>query len=213
MKRDRKTVTIVLYIVWAAIFIMRIATWTFWQIGIWLIMALLALIIKDILLYTVHLQPMKTITHDTDKARQEPKNKLHYYLLANRVYIFPLVLVIYLIYLLIKQTHVWNLHNNIFYQIIDENVFLALVIISWILTVFQEEADKKYQHIETSLWSTYKYIALTIVLSLLWTYIIYTQTIQIGWIGYLISGIAGLLIFLIGVMVIEDTWFHINHYS
>ena len=197
--------TIVLYAIWIAIVIMRLSLGTFQYIALWLILAFVALVIKDILVYFVDLKPTSKITYiGTRKQETGIRGKLYYYLLMNRVYVFPVVLVMYLTYLLIKQTHLWNLQDTIFYQITNENVLLVIVIISWIFTVWKEDQDKKYQKIVTSMNSTYVSLALSIVLSLLWTYIIYEQTMSLWWISYFISSIAGILIFLIGVMIIEE---------
>ncbi len=197
--------TIVLYAIWIAIVIMRLSLGTFQYVALWLILFFVALVIKDILVYFVDLKPTSKITYvGIENWNLKIKDKLYRYLLINRVYVFPVVLVIYLSYLLIKQTHLWNLQDNIFYQIINENLLLVVVIISWIFTVWKEDQDKKYQKIVQSMNSTYVSLALSIVLSLLWTYIIYGQTIALGWISYFISSIAGILIFLIGVMIIEE---------
>jgi len=209
--------TLLFYVIWLVIVIMRVSLGTFQDVALWLILVLVALVIKDVLLYFVILKPSKKITYigigewgmengewRMGNGKWGMSGRLYRYLLMNRVYVFPAVLVIYLIYLLIKQTHLWNLENNIFYQIINENVLLGIVIVSWILTVWKEDKDKKYQKITQSMSSTYISLALSIFLSLLWTYIIYGQTIALGRISYCISSIAGILIFLIGVMIIEE---------
>lgn len=183
---------------------MRISLGTFDVIWFWLILVLVILVIKDTLLYMVDIQATKTTKYDMSKLKTDKKNRLYYYLLQNRVYIFPVILSIYLLYLLIKQTHLWNLHNNIFYQILNENILLWAVIISGILTVWKEEKDKHYQIIQQSFTQTYKHIWLSLLLSLLWVYIIYIQVASLWWISYIISGIAGILIFLIGILIIEE---------
>ncbi|MEI6775119.1 MAG: hypothetical protein WCL18_10540 [bacterium] len=117
---------------------MRLSLGTFQYVALWLILALVALVIKDVLLYFVVLKPTAKIMYSgignwklgNGKRESGIWGRIYYYLLVNRVYVFPAVLVLYLIFLLIKQTHLWNLHNNIFYQIINENVLLAMVIVS-----------------------------------------------------------------------------------
>ncbi|MCX6823391.1 MAG: hypothetical protein NTX91_05400 [candidate division SR1 bacterium] len=208
MKRNKKTISIVLYVIWLIILLMRIATRSFADVGLYLILALDVLIIKDVLLYLVKLKPTKKIgigNLESGTGKQELKiGRLHRYLLYNRAYIFPVVLVMYLIYLLIKQTHVWNMQNTIPYLIINESVLLGIVIISGILTIWKEDKDKQYQVVSESMRSTYISIGLSIFLSLLGTYIIYGQIMQLGRIAYIISAIAGVLIFLIGVMIVEE---------
>ena len=203
MKRNKKTISIALYIIWLIILLMRIATRSFADVWLYLILALDVLIIKDVLIYLVKLKPTTKIRIKNEELRI--KNwRLHRYLLYNRAYIFPVVLVIYLIYLLIKQTHVWNMQNAITYLIINENVLLGIVLVSGILTIWKEDKDKQYQEVKESMRSTYISIWLSIFLSLLGTYIIYGQIIQLGRIAYIISAIAGVLIFLIGVMIVEE---------
>ena len=208
MKLKNTSLTILLYIIWLIILIMRISFWTFEQVWLWLILVFIILVIKDTLLYMVDIKPTKKISYDRNKIK---KGWLYYYLLINRVYVFPFFLALYLIYLLIKQTHVYNLNNNIFYLILNENFLLAIVIISGILTIRHEWADKKYQKKSTSLWSTYLHIGLSIILSLLGVYIILWQVVILGWIGYVISGIAGILIFLIWILIIEEDDEEVNN--
>lgn len=203
MKRNKKTMSITLYIIWLIILLMRIATRSFVDVWLYLVMALLVLIIKDILLYLVVLKPTKKIGIRKQKLEIGDGN-VHRYLLYNRTYIFPAVLVIYLIYVLIKQTHLWNMQNAIPYLIINESVLLGIVIVSGIFTIWKEDKDKQYQEVKESMRSTYISIGLSIFLSLLGTYIIYGQIIQLGWIAYIMSAIAGVLIFLIGIMIVQD---------
>jgi hypothetical protein len=208
MKLKNTSLTILLYIIWLIILIMRISLHSFEEVWLWLILVFVILAIKDVLIYMVDIKPTKKISYDRNKIK---KGWLYYYLLINRVYIFPFFLALYLIYLLIKQTHVYNLNNNIFYLILNENFLLAIVIISGILTIRHEWADKKYQKKSTSLWSTYLHIGLSIILSLLGVYIILWQVVILGWIGYVISGIAGILIFLIWILIIEEDDEEVNN--
>jgi len=197
--------TIFLYIIWLIIVIFRVILGSFEEVWLWIVLAFNILVIKDVLLYMVDIKANKKISYDRKKIK---KSGLYYYLILNRVYVFPVLLTIYLIFLLIKQTHVFNLQNNIFYLILNENILLAWVIITWILTVFKDEKDKQYQITKDSLSSTYVHLGLSILLSLLGTFIILWQTITLGWIAYLISGIAGILIFLIGILIIEEDETH-----
>lgn len=204
MKITKYSTTIWLYALWLVIVIMRISLGTFDLVGFRLIFILVILVIKDILLYMVDFKATEVRTYDFARLKHEKKSRFYYYLLRNRVYIFPILLTIYLLYLLVKQTQLWNLNNSIFYHILNENVLLTLVIISWIFTVFKEEKDKTYQIIKHSMTNTYLHIWLSVVLSLLAVYIVYIQVASLGRISYPISGISGILIFLIGVMIIQD---------
>jgi hypothetical protein len=204
MKIKNTSLTLGLYVIRLIIVIMRISLGTFDVIWFRLILVLVLLVIKDVLLYMVDCKATSKETYDRDSIKHDKKNRMYYYVLKNRVYVFPVVLSIYLIYLLIKQTHLWNLHNNIFYEIINENFLLVLVILSGILTIFKEDKDTHYKRVTQSMTQTYTHIWLSIFLSLLGTYILYGQVMQLWWISYIISGIVGILIFLIGILIIED---------
>ena len=111
---------------------MRIALGSFEQVGIWLVLAGVCLVIKDVMLYLFTPLPTQNTTYDLSKVKRgsNVRDNLYYYLLINRVYIFPTILVIYLGHLLITQTHVRNLHYSILYQIINENALLIILLIS-----------------------------------------------------------------------------------
>ena len=198
--------TIFLYLVRAIIVIMRIVLGSFEQVGVWLILAGVCLVIKDILLYLFTPLPTQTSTYDLSKVKRGSKvrDTLYYYILLNRVYIFPTILVVYLGHLLITQTHVRNLHYSILYQIINENALLIMLLISWVFTTIQTTKDQAYQKDLRSMKATYTNIGLTILLALVWTYIICGQIMHLGWIGYVLSGMAGVLIFLVGFMITEE---------
>ena len=198
--------TIFLYLVRAIIVIMRIALGSFEQVGIWLVLAGVCLVIKDVMLYLFTPLPTQNTTYDLSKVKRgsNVRDNLYYYLLINRVYIFPTILVIYLGHLLITQTHVRNLHYSILYQIINENALLIILLISWVLTTMQTNKDQTYQIIRTSMKATYTNIGLTILLALVWTYIICGQIVHLGWISYVLSGMAGVLIFLVGLIITEE---------
>ena len=185
-------------------------SYIFYKVGIikdcsiYLIILLLVFFIKDILKYfyefnTIAVEKVNYFKLFTNKT---VKN-IELFLVLNRNIVFPSLLVIYMIYLLIKQTHLWWLQKYISnVNELQQNILLWVVIISGILTVFKEDIDKKY--LEKKHVYPWFHIILTIVLSVLWTYIIFNQVVKLWNLAYVISLISGLLIFLVWISILED---------
>lgn len=100
--------------------------------------------------------------------------------------IFQMLLVLYLVLLLIEQ--VWQYSVSMY---INLNYLLILVIIAGILSVFTKQKRKKKEPIT---WKDHAYI---IILSITGIIIIFIKTQELGWLSYVISIIAGILIFLL----------------
>ena len=79
--------SIALYILRIIIVVMRISLGTFDVIGLGAVLLLVALIIKDILLYGVEIKATKVTSYDLHKASTHTKQDR--YLLSNKIYIFP----------------------------------------------------------------------------------------------------------------------------
>ena len=195
-----------IYLFWIVLFV-----WTYSFIEtswLWIVLGSITTLIIHIFVSGFTITPSEKITTDLDAVDKDIKDhkihKFYYYLILNRTYIFPALLVVYLLYLLIKQTSLRNLDHSIFFALINETTLLVLVLLSWIGTIVWEDKDKQYQKIIQSKRSTYGTLWLTTLLSLLWWYIIYLQTQSIGAISVPISGISGILIFLIWVLILED---------
>ncbi len=166
------------------------------------------LIIKDILIHFYEKKEIQTIKNDKKKLFNDYNKKKisSFYLISflNRNYFFSIILVIYLIYLLIWQTHIFWLDKITLFKLINQNILLWVTIFSWILTISNEKQDKNYQIIEKNTKSINKSIILTIFLSTLWTYIILDQTIKLWLLSYAISIISWILIFLIWMSILDD---------
>lgn len=70
--------------------------------------------------------------------------------------------------------------------------------------MYQEDKDKKFETTRMSMEASYAYYALSVILWLLSTYIIYGQTNDLDTIWSIISVIAGVLVFLVGVLLMEE---------
>lgn len=195
-----------IYLLWIVLFV---SVYQYVEnIGLTIVLGFIVSVIIHIFWAGLEIKASKKTITNLDAIEQDIKeNKLHkiyYYLIINRSYIFPILLVVYLIYLLIKQTQIRNLHHTLFFVLLRENLLLILVLISGITTIFKENKDKIYQKEILSKKSSYISLWLSVILSILGWYIIYIQTINIWAISIAISSIAWVLIFLIWVLIIEE---------
>jgi hypothetical protein len=108
-------------------------------------------------------------------------------------YLFQSLLIGYLFLLLIEQ--IWSRSVSVYLNL---NYILMIVIICGILDVFSEHKKQKY---EKPSWKDYTYIVL---LGLGGFIIIKLKTAQLGWLSGLISIIAGILIILLSLLVLEE---------
>jgi len=109
-------------------------------------------------------------------------------------HLFQYLLVVYLVLLLLEQ-----LFTAFVSQYINLNYLLLIVIIVGILDVFSEhpiQANNKQPKK-----SDYIFI---LILGILGTAIIKFKTSELGWLSWLISIIAGILIILLSILVLED---------
>lgn len=108
-------------------------------------------------------------------------------------YLFQSLLVGYLILLLIEQ--IWTGSVSFYLNL---NYLLVIVIIAGILDVFSEH---KEQECKKPAIKDYVYISL---LGIAGFVIIKFKTAQLGWLSWLISIIAGILIILLSLLVLEE---------
>lgn len=108
-------------------------------------------------------------------------------------HIFQMLLVLYLILLLVEQ--IWQYSVSMYLNL---NYLLIIVIIAGIFSVFTKQKPKKKEPIT---WKDYIYITL---LSIAGFIIIFIKTQELGWLSYIISIIAGILIFLLSCLVLEE---------
>ncbi len=107
--------------------------------------------------------------------------------------LFQTFLVTYLLLLLIEQ--IWANSVSLYLNL---NYILIIVIVFGIGSVFTKQEEKKQEPV-TEL--DYIYISL---LSIIGTIIIFIKTKELGYLSYLISIIAGILIFLLSYLVLND---------
>ena len=117
--------------------------------------------------------------------------KGHYASLVN--YTFQILLVTYLVLLLIEQ--IWTGIVSVYLNL---NYLLIIVIIVGILDVFSEHLPIKDK--KTSI-KDYVFIS---ILGILGFIIIKYKTAELGWLSWIISIIAGILIILLSILVLED---------
>ena len=117
--------------------------------------------------------------------------KSHNASLVNHV--FQTLLVTYLILLLLEQ--IWTGIVSVYLNL---NYLLIIVIIAGILDVFSEHPKPKKEKVRKL---DYAFI---IVLGILGFAIIKFKTGDLGWLSWLISIIAGILITLLSLLVLED---------
>ncbi|MDO8517443.1 MAG: hypothetical protein Q7S33_04955 [Nanoarchaeota archaeon] len=108
-------------------------------------------------------------------------------------YLFQSLLVAYLILLLIEQ--IWPTTVSLY---VNLNYLLIAVIVSGILDVFSYHEIQKYKKPN---WKDYSLISILGVLGFI---VIKYKTIELGWLSWLISIIAGILIILLSILVLEE---------
>ncbi len=117
--------------------------------------------------------------------------KGHYAILIN--HIFQTLLITYLALLLIEQ--IWQGVVSIYFKL---NYLLIIVILFGILDVFSEHKEKRRENV------TRRDYAFVLILGILGFAIIKYKTAQLGWLSWIISIIAGILIVLLSILVLED---------
>src|SRR3989344_383387 len=104
-------------------------------------------------------------------------------------HIFQILLVTYLVLLLVEQ--VWPGVVSVYLNL---NYFLVFVILSGIFDVFSEHEKKVEQEAN---WKDYFFV---FVLGILGFTIIKYKTLELGWLSWVISIIAGILIILLSIL-------------
>ena len=107
--------------------------------------------------------------------------------------VFQSLLVLYLVLLLVEQ--VWQYSVSMYLNL---NYLLIIVIIAGIFSVFTKQKRRKKEPVT---WKDYAYIT---ILSIIGFIIIFIKTQELGWLSYVISIIAGILIFLLSLLVLEE---------
>jgi len=185
---------IILYVMLISLVYFFYKLWLYTKYNIELVLLIVLFISKDVLKYFVDLSSFKERKFSYKMLFIDSNiDNLNLFLILNRNLFFPIVLVLYMIYLLAWQTHLFWWDKTEIFKMINQNYLLWITIVSGILTVFKDNLDEKYfvEVKKTPIFS----IILTIWLSLLWTYIIFHQVMKLGFLSYPISIISGILIF------------------
>lgn len=180
----------------------------------WLLLPLI-LCIKDTLLYGYLSEPIVSRMIDWQQVmddRDKQQNPTWYpSVLANRIYVFPVLLTIYLLYLLIEQTWLWWLQYSIPFLALQSDILLVLMIVSGIALLFGSSYDEQYQKKYKSKKLVRAYIALSVVLSILGGYIVLQQVLTLGVLWIVIANIAWYIIFLVGLVLLDEEEDNKNH--
>jgi hypothetical protein len=108
-------------------------------------------------------------------------------------HIFQVLLVTYLVLLLAEQ--VWPGIISVYMSL---NYLLSVVIFAGILDVFSEHPRQKEKPIG---WKDYVFIG---ILGIVGFFIIKFKTVELEWLSWVISLIAGILIILLSLLVLEE---------
>lgn len=181
--------------------------WNLEDFAVFITLWLLIMIIKDIMLFFISFEKITTIKNSIKKLRKNYQSWdlsfWDYYIFLNRNYFFPGVLIFYLVFILLYQIELLDFLPDSLYTLVNSNI-LWIVVVSWVMTTFREWVDKAYQRKIKSYEWLYKNLVINTVLSIVWTFIILIQTTWLWYLSYIISLIAWLLIFLVGVSIMED---------
>jgi len=108
-------------------------------------------------------------------------------------YLFQTLLVTYLVLLLVEQ--IWSGLVSVYLNL---NYLLVVVIVAGVLDVFSEHSPKKKEKVrKLDYW-------FVVILGVLGFGIIKFKTGDLGWLSWVISIIAGVLIILLSLLVLED---------
>lgn len=120
-------------------------------------------------------------------------------------WLFPFFLTLYLIVLLIDQTHVFNLHLSSRFFLLDKTFLLSItVVMAMITAMVDEQLIQKRTKVVVLPRAWQAFVVLCGALWMLGTYIIAQQTHDLGWISYLIATIAWILLILMGFVLLEE---------
>lgn len=205
--RDKIITSISMYLVLFMISIYFYRLWSLEKYAGYITIWLLMIIIKDIMLFFIDFEKVTTIKNSMNKLQ---KNYLawhisfwDYYIFINRNYFFPAILIFYLVFILLRQIDLLDFIWDSMYTLINTNI-LWLVVVSWVMTTFRETVDKTYQRKVKSYEWLYKNLIINTILSILWSFIILIQTEDLWMLSYFIWLIAGILIFLVWVSIMEE---------
>ncbi len=101
----------------------------------WRLLLPLLLLIREYFVYffdskNIHIDSLQVNWGEVQKDRDNQKLAWRYPIaLANRMYIFPVVLTLYLVYLIVQQTGLFGWNYSILFLVLDEQLLLVLTIV------------------------------------------------------------------------------------
>lgn len=124
----------------------------------------------------------------------------------NHIQWFPTILIIYLSHLVIQQSGLMWWDVTIWFQLIDGNILMLLLIISGIATARDSDLADIYIRRSSSIYMRYAYIWLCLILALLTYHILQTQlsSPDAPWIYTAISICAWWLIWLVWLVIWDE---------
>lgn len=204
-------ISIILYIiVWVLLYWSATYWWNLPWVYRW-ILAPSILIAKDFFVFWNNAEIESiTISHiDWDSISNDISFKKlpRWYpiVLLVRTYCFPFFLVVYLLYLLINQTQIRNLHISTAFLVLNKNFLLFMTIITWVIMIFWEKYDDTYMIKRNSLAFGWVYFLVISLLSIIWGYIVLQQILELGIIWMVIANVVVLLLFFVGLLLMEET--------
>ena len=109
-------------------------------------------------------------------------------------HLFQTLLITYLLLLLVEE--IWK---GIISNYLNLNYLLIIVMITGILDVFSEHKERMIKERTTNL--DYLFV---LALGVLGFFIIKLKTAELGWLSWVISIIAGILIILLSLLILEE---------
>lgn len=119
--------------------------------------------------------------------------------------LFPCFLITYFLYLLIDQTHIFNLHFHYLFLITDASWLLWMTIVSWIVSVLIDKKNwenRTVQYSSSILWRSYYVFCW--FLWILGSVILYNQIFALTQYAYIIATTAWIGLILIGFILVEE---------
>lgn len=175
---------------------------------VWFLIVGVLFLIRDSILFFGIPKDIKHEVIDWEKLRRERiRGSVSFssvLFLLNRVILFPIFLILYIAVILLKQLDIQALSDILSTKSWIEYLLLGAVAVSWLATIFRESFDSAYQRITKDYWRTRVFVFVTIVLALLAVYVVFSETTSLGLLALPISSISGLLVFLVGVLLLEE---------
>lgn len=185
--------------------------WSLPRIYLWILSPAI-LIAKDffVVWQKASLHSLSLHTYDWAKIQDDQQSwKLpswYSITLIVRKYVFPTFLTIYLLYLLIEKTAVWNLHVSTPFLSLNKSFLLTMTIVSWIVMFFGEKWDKRYTIHRSSITLSRFCFALIAIISVVWWYLILQEVMKLWVVWIIIANIVVLLLFFIWLLLLEEDY-------